>query len=81
MRLGGFLVHGDMLASMPARLPDLRCIELVKCGDLTVEHLRNLVHSKAARRVVVQGCKYISACDCMQLQESSMSVVRVDFEL
>jgi hypothetical protein len=77
--LGGFLVHQHLLELLPQKLQQLRCIELVKCTDLTLQDLAALVQVKAAPRIVVQRCARICERDCVELQAGCSGAVIVDF--
>lgn len=77
--LGGFLVHQHLLELLQQRLQQLRCIELVKCGDLDLQELAALVTSRAAPRIIVQRCAQITERDCVQLQNGCGNAVAVDY--
>jgi hypothetical protein len=77
--LGGFLVHRHLLELLPQKLKQLRCIELVKCSDLTLQDLAALVKVKAAPRILVQRCAGISDRECVELQEGCRNGVAVDY--
>jgi hypothetical protein len=62
--LGGFLVHEHLLAMLPVALPRLTSIELVRCFDLTPQHLAALAASGAARTILVDTCRAITGADC-----------------
>ncbi|WIA32784.1 hypothetical protein OEZ86_005968 [Tetradesmus obliquus] len=77
--LGGFLVHQHLLELLQQRLQQLRCIGLVKCGDLELQELAALVTSRAAPRIIVQRCAQITERDCVQLQNGCGNAVAVDY--
>jgi hypothetical protein len=77
--LGGFLAHQHLLELLPQKLQQLRCIELVKCGDLTLQDVATLVGVRAAPQIVVQRCAQISERDCVALQEGCRGKVEVDY--
>lgn len=79
--LGGFLVVDRLLALLPSKMPALRCIELAKCSDLTVQELSKLVDSRAAQLVVVYGCAKISERDCVELQRGAADAVVVEYAM
>jgi hypothetical protein len=79
--LGGFLVHQHLLELLPQKLQQLRCIELVKCNDLTLQDLVKLVEVRAARQIVVQRCTHISEKDCVALQKGCGGDVEVVYRV
>ena len=81
VRLGGFMVHDCMLASMATRLPDLQSIELVKCHDLSFQQLSKLVSTTVSPHILVQGCRNVTARECMYVQDNSQGTVVVDCQL
>jgi hypothetical protein len=76
--LGGFLVHQHLLELLPQKLQQLRCIELVKCSDLTLQDVAKLVQVRAATKIVVQRCVRVSERQCVALQEALGGKVVVD---
>jgi hypothetical protein len=68
-RLGGFLadstVGAELLAQLPASLPQLQTIELMHCPDLTVQQLLLLAGSGTVQSLVVQQCAGVTDADCL----------------
>lgn len=77
--LGGFLVEPGLLEQLPAAMPDLQQVEVVKAHDLTLQQLRCFVEARACRCVLVQGCGGIRDSDCSALQQLVDGVVAVEY--
>lgn len=79
--LGGFLMEGSLLQQLPAAMPQLHRVELVKMRDLTRQQLSQLVGMGVCREVLVQGCSSITDRDCVGLEEQAAGSVVVEYSL
>lgn len=77
--LGGFLVEQPLLQQLPAAMPDLHRVEVVRARELTAEQLTRFVAARACRSVLVQGCVAISERDCVQAQDAVGGDVQVEY--
>lgn len=79
--LGAVMMAERVQQMLPACLPCLQSIQLLRCDDLTTLQLATLVGCRVVKHVLVAGCRQVADRDCVVMQLSARGAVSIEFSL